>query len=132
MDAHQKFILIDDDPNQNILNKIIIRKSFGRSTDVISFSDAEEGVQFIETEYALHPTPAVLFLDINMPTLTGWEVLKKLHRVMVEVIRSSLRIYIISSSIDPRDRQRADDDPIVTGYIEKPITMETLLSYYIH
>jgi CheY-like chemotaxis protein len=127
MKPKKKFILIDDDSIQNMLCKMVIKKTFGDDTDVVSFTEPEEGIDYIKHEYTKNLSHASLLLDINMPTLTGWEVLTELKE-LPEEIKKNLGIYIHSSSIDTADRQQAENHPMVSGFIEKPISASALMS----
>ena len=124
MKIPQRFLLIDDDPFNNRLCQMALKRVF-KDPDVISFTEPETGLDYIENEYAKNPVDTILFLDLNMPSLTGWEVLEKLEDSNNE-IKDHLRIYILSSSIDPVDKQKADENPIVSGYMEKPLLQAQL------
>jgi len=124
MKIPQRFLLIDDDPFNNRLCTMALNKTF-ESPDVIAFTVPETAIEYIEDEYSKHPVKTVLFLDINMPSLSGWDVLDKLKDSSNNV-KDNFTIFILSSSIDPMDKQQAADNPMVTGYLEKPLTKERL------
>ncbi|UPT68877.1 MAG: response regulator [Sphingobacteriales bacterium JAD_PAG50586_3] len=128
MTVPQRFLLIDDDPSNNLLTKISIKKIIG-AVDVVDFTLPERGVEYVVNEYSNSPVNTVLFLDINMPVLTGWEVLDKLTEV-AHLVVPHISIYILSSSVDPADKQKAVSNPLVTGYLEKPLTRDTLRSLF--
>lgn len=65
--------------------------------------------------------PSIVFLDLNMPIMDGWEFLEDFLKIPNHN-RESVNIYIISSSVDPRDVQRAKEISAVTNYYIKPIT----------
>jgi CheY-like chemotaxis protein len=111
-----RYILIDDDLVANMLSETLIKRHV-KPVELHSFTDPTHGLAFIKE----NTLAATVLLDINMPKLSGWEVLQKLENLPKEVT-NPLKIYILSSSIDPEDRQRADKHPLVVGYIEKPIT----------
>lgn len=64
---------------------------------------------------------------INMPTMSGWEFLDKFES-LDKKIKNQFRIYIMSSSIDPSDRQKAGKNKNVEDYIEKPLSEEIVIS----
>ncbi len=74
----KRFILVDDDPLTNLLTKKIIERNLGE-VEVKDFDIPELALEYIETEFDNKQSngKTVLFLDINMPTLTGWEFLDK-------------------------------------------------------
>jgi len=120
-----RFMIIDDDPiNNHICSKYIQLAFPGAYT--ISFTNPQEALDHIQAIYGL-PLSAetILLLDINMPGLNGWEVLDRFAKFPDE-IKKKFRIYILSSSIAWEDKNQADKHPLVSGFIEKPITIEQL------
>jgi len=115
------FIQIDDDLINNMICGQVIRDVLP-DVDILSFTDPETGLSYILSVYE---DPAarnvIVYLDINMPTLSGWEVLEKLN-VFPPSVKQKVRIFMLSSSIDPQDKRRASENPLVNGYIEKPLT----------
>ena len=69
----------------------------------------------------------LLFIDLNMPTLTGWELLDKLQPYLKHRLGDPL-IFIISSSISKLDQENLRNYPFVRGYITKPFTKEYLFN----
>lgn len=67
--------------------------------------------------------PEVILLDINMPIMNGWEFLDEFTKVPVS---KEITIYVVSSSIDPRDLSRVKKYEQVTNYIVKPVTSKVL------
>src|SRR5689334_15585298 len=102
-----RYIIIDDDPLFSLLTKILI-ESFLKGKDVQSFIAGEKGLSYIESNYSKEQcsSPTILFLDINMPTMSGWEFLER-YDMFSENVKRQLQIYIVSSSIDSRDKERA-------------------------
>lgn len=119
-----RIVLIDDDSSNNILSKLSIKKVHPEM-EVVAFTIPEEGLDYIANEYAGNPVNSILFLDINMPSLSGWEVLDKLEAI-AEIVVPNFTIYMLSSSVDPSDKQKASNNPLVTGYLEKPLQREVL------
>ena len=122
------FMLIDDDIFSNILCKAVLKEIFA-NIDVVGFTEPEKGLEYIKNEYADNPVSAVLFLDINMPTLNGWEVMDIIAHYP-ESIKKNLTIFILSSSIDPLDKEKANENPLVSGYLEKPLSRKVLESLF--
>ncbi|UPT68874.1 MAG: response regulator [Sphingobacteriales bacterium JAD_PAG50586_3] len=128
METPQRFLLIDDDPSNNLLTKISIKKVIDNA-EVIAHTMPEAGIQYIIDEYAANPVQTVLFLDINMPTLSGWDVLDKFAEIP-ELIVPNFTIYVLSSSVDPSDKAKAASNNLVAGYLEKPLSREVLKSMF--
>ena len=117
--------IIDDDPIFIYGTKRIMKE--------VDFSDSilvyENGQEAIEGLIALNDSgealPSVIFLDLNMPIMNGWEFLDQFIQIPNHNIENIV-VYIISSSIDPRDLERVKNYRIVSNYILKPITPEDL------
>jgi two-component SAPR family response regulator len=89
--------------------------------------DACNVLQFLSAnKTAPEMLPDIIFVDLNMPHINGWQFLEEF-----QLLRSSLKkaidIYVISSSIDPRDIRLAGKYRFVKSYIVKPITKDKLL-----
>ncbi len=121
----KRFIVIDDDPINNLLCTKNIKKSI-EDADVITFTEAEIGLDYIKSNFSNpNAEKVVLFLDINMPTMSGWEFMEEFHNVNSE-IKDHVSIYILSSSVSEVDKQKAKIDPDVIDYIEKPLLVDIL------
>ena len=90
---------------------------------ILQFQNGQEALDFLQ-HHLQDPIslPDIIFLDINMPISNGWMFLDEFHKIKRELSKKIL-IYMVSSSIDPRDIHRANNNPAVAGYVEKPITM---------
>ncbi|MEJ7586395.1 MAG: response regulator [Ferruginibacter sp.] len=126
MKSPVSFIIIDDDSTNNLLCSIVIEDVMD-SAKIKAFQYAEKGLNYIKTEYANLVNPTILFLDINMPTWSGWDFLEQFEEIDA-YIKDQFKIYMLSSSLDPGDQQRALANKYVRDYIEKPLSEEALLS----
>ena len=126
MEKSTRFIVIDDDALNNKICRACIEKIF-KEAPVATFTDPKLGIEHIEGEYstAYHDDIGILFLDINMPTMTGWEFLELFDK-LDEKIKDRIKIYILSSSVDKRDMERAQANKYVVYYLIKPLTKETI------
>ncbi|MDX1767063.1 response regulator [Arenibacter troitsensis] len=111
--------IIDDDPIFVFGSKILLRNN-SFASDYLVCQNGQEAldtiIPLIESEERL---PEVIFLDLNMPIMDGWEFLDEFGKISRE---SGIRIYILSSSVDSRDLERAKKYDIVSGFIAKPLT----------
>ena len=120
------FIVIDDDSTNNLICDFTIKR-FDREANVRLFEKPEKALELIRQEYgdlAAEKKPTILFLDINMPSMTGWEVLEVL-KSFEEGIRDQFLIYMLSSSIEDLSEE-AGQFPFVAGFISKPLKVEKL------
>lgn len=112
-------VLIDDDKLTSILTKkLILQKEPKLKVTVFNF--AKEALNYISEIDDKTKLPTI-FLDIQMPEMTGWEFLTEL-----EAKKFSCNVYMLSSSIDYFDIQKSKTFKSVKGYITKPITMENI------
>ncbi len=128
--ARKRFLIVDDDPQNNSLSKMALKRSLGEVL-VNDFVIPEDGLEFIENEPSHNPPDGktTLFLDINMPTMTGWEFLEK-FKTFKPSLKEQYNIYILSSSVDPSDIKRAHANPLVVDFIEKPLSKATLVKMF--
>mgnify|MGYP006183227251 CR=1 FL=1 len=102
MKAIKHFLIIDDDRQNNFLTEMALKKSFAAVT-VMVFMDPTVALQHIENNFPLPSAERVtIILDINMPTMSGWEFIEKL-KTLPDSITEQFSIYMLSSSIDPTD-----------------------------
>ncbi|TXC85374.1 response regulator [Luteibaculum oceani] len=116
--------IIDDDDESNFIHKIIIEESnlVGTTRVFESGPDALEALHNLDFDDS---SPLVVFLDINMPFMDGWEFLQKLTNFSSS-ITEKLHIEMLSSSIFHNDREKAASNNLIKGYIVKPLSEENL------
>ena len=122
MKSPSQFILIDDDPMNNLICKLTIEMTLGQ-TDVKAFINPESGLEYIQSYFsdANNDTSALVLLDINMPIMSGWEFLEMFDNLSFE-IKDRVKICILSSSIDERDKERSYANKNVLDFLVKPLT----------
>lgn len=124
-----EFVVIDDDLLNNIICEKIIQYTIP-GAEVQTFNEPEKALEYIQSAYSgIQAKQAVLFLDINMPSLTGWEVLDRLKK-FPDLITEHLKIFMLSSSVDPKDEEKAVNNPLVTGYIRKSLSQVKLQTIF--
>ncbi len=126
MDTVNRFMVLDDDPINNLICKYTIR-SFDGEADIKLFTEPEAALEAIKEEYGITDKniATVLFLDINMPAMTGWEFLD-IFKSFSTHIHKQFTIYILSSSVEDRDNEKAEINPFVAGFLSKPLSSDSL------
>jgi CheY-like chemotaxis protein len=114
-------LILDDDPVTLFLHKVIIEKSEFSLTPV-AFSSGSETLAYLERHCEKHKS-FLIFLDINMPGMSGWEFMERLN---AKTCAGQVTVVIVSSSIDRADYARANGYKQVGGYLEKPISIEMI------
>lgn len=119
------FIIVDDDNFNNFICQKTILSVFPQ-TEIKTFTEPEEALIYLESTYSLpNPANTVLFLDINMSTISGWEFLKIFEQFDISV-KKFLKVYMLSSSINPLDKVLATSNKNVWNYISKPLTKQVV------
>jgi CheY-like chemotaxis protein len=115
--------LIDDDSIYRMLVKRLI--SFGGlSHDVLEFSDGQEAYYKLRELYQLGDSlPDVILLDINMPIWDGWDFLDEFIKLGIEKFPE---VYVVTSSTNHEEKEKARSYAIVKECIVKPFDMEML------
>ena len=125
MNVSTRFIVIDDDEFNNKICTVTLEK-IDQTADIKTFLSPVEGFSHIVKEYSKPDNEsAVLFLDINMPVMNGWEFLERFDE-LDPAIKQRVKIYILSSSVDKRDIEKAKANKNVVHYLIKPLTKETI------
>ena len=110
-------IIIDDDEIVTFLQKRIVTKC-ELDLDPYVFYDARVALDFLRTD-ADPDVDYLIMLDINMPTMSGWEFLEDLKMVHDN---ERCHVVMVTSSIDRKDKRDAAEDSHVVDFIEKPVS----------
>jgi CheY-like chemotaxis protein len=117
-------LIIDDEEVDFIIHSKIIK--LGKFADKISYQNSGVSALQYLTEITKSDLewPTHIFLDINMPQMNGFEFLEALSKL--EIFHANqTKIYILSSSINPKDREKAKEFELIKDYLMKPMTFET-------
>jgi CheY-like chemotaxis protein len=112
--------LIDDDPVFVYLTKKIICSTTG-DCQIREFADGELAIDQLK-EICNDPDllPDVIFVDLSMPVMDGWEFLNEYHLLKPKLCKS-IELFIVSSSISPQEVERSKNYHAVTDFLIKPV-----------
>lgn len=118
-----KLTLIEDDEVIVYLTKKIIKES-GNSELLNVLSNGKRALEYFEENVKNEELlPDIIFLDISMPVIDGWQFLDE-FQVIKNKITKPISIYITTSSISHSDIERAKKCNLIADFIIKPITLE--------
>ncbi|WP_306352920.1 response regulator [Flavobacterium sp. '19STA2R22 D10 B1'] len=121
-----KVFCIDDDTITLMLYKmVIVKATFAK--EIISASNGQEALNYYnklieaKTEGNTITYPSLIFLDLNMPIMSGWEFLDHFTTHIYPHFIDT-KVIILSSTIDPEDIKKSKQYPMVLDFLSKPIT----------
>ncbi|TBR19719.1 MAG: response regulator [Chitinophagaceae bacterium] len=124
-------LLVDDNPADNLFHSIMIKES-GICSQIKIVNDGEEALAYLEKSRQAenaedYPEPQIIFLDINMPRMNGFEFLEAYSK-MENRSKKSILITMLTTSINTDDRDKALSYEIVSEFHNKPINVPMLHS----
>lgn len=123
----KKVMVIDD----NEFDCYITAKLIGNTnlaTEVLEFNSAELALQYlVENQNDLHMLPELIFLDIYMPLMDGFDFIN-MFRLLPEAVVSHCELCIVSTTVDDYYIHKAKIDESIRLFTSKPITVEFLQS----
>jgi CheY-like chemotaxis protein len=117
--------VIDDDPIANMISTKIIQKN--STVNVTSFTNATEALVQLRqwTTSEVYQFPELIFLDINMPLMDGWEFLEEFQKLS-HISHDKCCVIMLSSSIHSNDIEKSKTYRSVCNFISKPLTSEKI------
>jgi CheY-like chemotaxis protein len=121
MSNYKTCLLIDDNYIDNFVTRKIL-ESGDFAEKVIVSQSATDAINLLRTGAV---KPDVIFLDIRMPMMGGFEFLQEYDKLNIEN-KQSIKIFMLSSSLDPADLKKSSNNKYITQFIHKPLTQKTL------
>ena len=118
-------LLIDDSEPTNFLHKKIIGKA-DCANKCVAFESAEKALHYLKSEENGHyPQPDLIFLDINMPRMNGWEFLEHYKKLPLAQ-QGKIVVVMLTTSLNPDDKKTAVNNGYLDDFINKPLTVDRL------
>lgn len=121
----KKIAIVDDDSIFQFTTKVKIEK-LQLASSIEIFNDGDEIYKHLQ-EAEKEEWPDIVLLDINMPIVDGWDFLE-MYRDLSPELHNHISIFMLSSSINPVDVDKAKENEFVKEYVTKPIKDEVLSS----
>lgn len=118
-------LLVDDDEATNFIHRLVIEEC-DCAENIIAIQRPEEALKFLSTPEAdTFPNPDLLFLDINMPGMNGWEFLEAYDK-LPSGQKAKVVIVMLTTSSNPADIERAQARGQLGGFMSKPLTSKMI------
>jgi len=118
--SYNTCLLIDDNYIDNFVTRKLLENSKFAQNIIVKQSPAEAITALTDGSVM----PDVIFLDIRMPLMDGFEFLQAYDKLNID--KSRIKIFLLSSSFDPTDIKRSLDNKYITQFIHKPLTHQVL------
>jgi CheY-like chemotaxis protein len=113
--------IVDDNAILRIIFSNMIKNFPDFPLQVNLFENAVEALNYYKNKKQNRDfSPEIIFVDIHMPFMTGWEMMDKLEQYGSDFLKQ-MNIYITSSSTNKTDQQQILAYPFIDGYFVKPI-----------
>lgn len=120
-------LLIDDDEPTNFFNEMIISQLDCTENIVVKESGIEALDYLKSVQEGQHPQPDLIFLDINMPAMNGWEFLEE-YENLEKTQKGKVILVMLTTSLNPDDRSLGEEKHLLSGFMNKPLTEEAVIS----
>ena len=119
-ESYKTCLLIDDNYIDNFVTSRLL-ENFNFAESIIISQSSSEAIESLREGKV---TPDVIFLDLRMPVMDGFEFLLEYDKLEIE--KNGVKIFMLSSSLDPTDMRRSLANKYVTQFIHKPLTKKIL------
>lgn len=121
----ERILLVDDDTVTNMMHRRVIERS-GRVHQIDVATDGQEALEILRADLKEgRALPELIFLDINMPGMGGFEFLERYKEMQIKS-EMHLIIIMLSTSLLEADHARAKADSNVHCFCDKPLRLEKL------
>ena len=118
MPGPKNVLVVEDSQSDRFFMGLALEEAFPDCV-VHEFAYANDALSFLRSPG--RSAVDVIFVDINMPRMNGFEFVDA-YRDLYKELRGNAKVFIVSSSVDPKDHNRVRDDDTIAGYIEKPVS----------
>ena len=123
-------LFIDDDEPTNFFTRIILEEA-DCCNHIKTVQSGQEALDYLAqsekpgADPNLYPSPDLIFLDINMPAMNGWEFLDEYRNLSIAPQHKIIMV-MLTTSLFPEDKAKAGRSPEISGFENKPLTLDKL------
>lgn len=126
MEYKYKKVMVVDDNEIDLYIAEMLMATTKFAEKVVCVSSAKEALAYLKPLFETpEELPHFIFLDINMPEMTGFDFLNEYHH-LPENIRKKCIIMMLTTSLDNEDRMRAEGNEYVQKFLNKPLDRDKL------
>jgi len=126
MEHKYKNVLVIDDNQIDLYIAEKVMETTRFAEKVTCVSSAKEALAYLKPLYeSPDELPQLIFLDINMPEMTGFDFLKE-YQHLPESIRKKCIIMMLTTSLDENDRKQAEENQFVKRFLNKPLDRDKI------
>lgn len=127
-------MLIDDNEIDNLINQKMIESS-AICQHILVHTGARSAIEFLRNIEKLSGAiadakkliPDIILLDIDMPLMDGFQFLEEFEKLS-DTVKNDIKIVMLTSSMNPNDLSRAKKSKFVSKYLNKPLTIDSLIA----
>lgn len=122
----ERVMIVDDSEVDRYTASYVMKKNFF-AKEILEFNMATKAIDYLEqNQHNQELLPAIIILDINMPCMDGFEFMERLSQLQY-CIKQSCCIIMLSTSLNPKDHKRAEENPVIKQFFNKPLTKAALV-----
>lgn len=110
-------LLIDDNAADNFFHQYILKEA-GFQDKITAIQSGAKALEYLKSK---EQENCLVFLDINMPGMTGWEFIEK-YKELESGQKKGVVIVMLTTSLNPYDRNKANDIEVIDDFRNKPLT----------
>jgi CheY-like chemotaxis protein len=123
----KSILIVDDDDINNFINERLLHK-LQIADEITVTNNGSDGIKCLQDHcFKSALSPELIFLDINMPVMDGFEFLKEFHKIEFRN-KDQVTIAVLTTSSDVRDKEKMEQLG-VKHYLNKPLTEEKILKF---
>ena len=130
--SFENAMIVDDNEVDRYTASYVMKKNFF-ARQVLEFNMATKAIAYLEEHQdSPHLLPEIILLDINMPAMDGFQFMERLSGLPI-CLKQSCCCIMLSTSLNPADHERAEANPIIKQFLNKPlkkVDLEVISRFY--